>query len=666
MTASTAPSPWRAAAPWFLASLALRLLVALSFAEQPVWPAWDEAGYAARATAMAQLVTAWTRGEPADPQLLADAYGRGAWPPLHPALMGLVLAVWPSWWAARLVPLVASALTTAVVYVLAWRLAAGPSHGSSSGPSAVGSSPPSTGPKAGGAARWAALVHLLHPSFVAFSHLAWSESVYLLALLLVCERLCAAAELGGRSRFLAWCAGGAALGAAGLTRASVLVLWVVVALAFARRMPVGARARAAATIGVTALVVALPWLVALARQEGRLVPLSTTGGYNLLIGQLPDDAASSRAEAKRAAAREARRLAADRGWSDDQAARFLALERMREDPLAAAGRAGTRLLNLLAPESHARRHLSGVVYPPLLPGLLPPLSLLIVTLSFATWGCVLVGLLAPGAPLAGRDRRLLLLLAAAAAAPHLLTVASSRLGLPLLALLLPAAGAGLAHLLSNRRGVGASCGILVVSALAAAGWPQPPGASAWYREVRPGGRLADRMVLLVDPKLCPHLLVAPGSVGTLLAAAGTTGSGSLDADGEAPADGAAAAGSSVAASAAPQEPIAATSGYLALTVETVGPEEPWVALSCGPATVRYAPIRRERWRRPVPTGLAGVTAVWLGAEGVRPTPCDANWPVRWPLRGLTLDSGSSATPPPACRPPAGVGSTTPTPPPASE
>ncbi len=580
----------RAAARWTWgllgASLVLRLAVAIPVLTQPVWPSWDEAGYLAQGRAWAAVLASLAHGEAPDGLDLDDTYGRGVWPPLQPLLLGLAMALFGSHLiVARLVPLALSALTTPLVYRFGRQVA---------------------GERAG---RGAGLVHLLYPPFIGFSHLLWSETLFFLCLIAAASALAGLPKLEDpRRRLLAAAIAGVAVGLCGLSRAAVLPFLVLFPLWAALLGKGRERLRLAAAVIVLSALAVAPWLIWLYQREGRFVLFSTAAGYNLLLGQTPaaEEEDGNRRGRKEALNREVRFLAQSLDLSQDEAARRLALEEIRNDPRAAVGRALERARAMLAADTHLGRHLLQAAYPPLPRWPAGALWLLIQLSFLLVAALILRGLLDSSWPLAARLG--LLALAAAGAAPALLTVATPRMALPLLGLLLPAAGKGL-EASTSRQGRWLLGGLFGIGLLLTWASPPPIGAVSsyhattrrWLRAVTGDSGtenpalIGDRFALRASPEACAPLTVAAASEQTVIV------------------------GRSLLFEARLADPSAAIE----------------LLVSCNSQQgVRITPVTRRSWRSWQDTGLPGVEVMWLGGKDVTPTPLDPEWPVRHPVGGM--------------------------------
>ena len=401
----------RACLLWAAVSLAVRLLVLLALG--PMAPLYDEGGYVSRGRGFEAIYGHLLAFSAPPDSALDAAYGRGTWPPLHPMLLGMAFSLFGSSLAvARLLGTLLSSATTPVVFLVTRRIASLR------------------------AAHAAALLHVVYPSFVAFSHLLWSESVYILCLLLALLLVLVTLDTrSARLKTLLSAAAGAALGLSALTRAAALPLLFVLPLGllwFDLKSP-----RATLRAGLvfaTALLVLSPWLVALRRQEGHFVPISTAAGYNLVLGNNPWPGARGR-ELRRNIGR----VASEQGITRTQAERASAAGEIRRHPGAFVGRSVVRFRRLWASDEFAKRHLLSAIYPPLPAWMVWALLVVLISslgmfLTFALAGLTAIRI--------HRKGLLLVLLVAASCVPPVLTVSNTRMGLPLLALLLPIAGQG--------------------------------------------------------------------------------------------------------------------------------------------------------------------------------------------------------------------------------
>lgn len=346
------------------------------------------------------------------------------------------------------------------------------------------------------AALGAAAFLAFYPSWVAFSHLLWAETLLIPFLVFGFDRVLAAGEDGNRR---AAAAAGAALGLAALVRSTALLLlaascvWIL-----ARRGP---RAiPAAAALAVVAALVIAPWSIDASARAGRPVIVDTNSGWNLWSGNnehVPRDlqaiwsvgldpangvaqawAPSLRARgvdpafarvqpesAWRTAVpghRTAQGLSDAEAFAEDDAwFKRAALANIAADPGSFLSRVPRRLAAFWAPDFFLPRHLLRDWYGPVW----PPLAALLVLL---TWGTAAVPLIAgPAAMLSlprAPFRSLALLWVGASLAVHAVAYGHTRMHQPLVPFLVLAV-AGYAALGPGRRLAGAGR----VAAVAAAG-----------------------------------------------------------------------------------------------------------------------------------------------------------------------------------------------------
>ena len=376
----------------------------------------DERGYLGRARAAHWGMKRVLKGKSLGLQDVERWYGGGRWGPLYPGVLGAGFFFSDEQTAtARLIVSLVGALTTPLVFVLTRRIA---------------------GRRA---ACIAALFHAGYSGFVVFSHLLWSETFFIFLVLLtlfLAHGVQPGAPPGRNLR--AAIGSGVALGLAGLVRATILPFVVLLPLWLALRQRTARQRIAVAALALLACLGTLsPWLTWQYAMEGHFVPLSTTSNLNLFRGNRP--AAVSEADVAA--------YAEQSGADVDCVMRELALAEIKRDPGAWFARGLKRSLRgMWAPEVFVRTHLRLAVYPPL------PLAL--VALWFLGSLAVYLALVA----LAGFGFRLEMekldssgnLLLAMVLSSLIFTFATQtaapRIALVDLALMLPMAGHGAAHL----------------------------------------------------------------------------------------------------------------------------------------------------------------------------------------------------------------------------
>jgi len=439
------------------ASLVVRLVLLVAVGPGLI-PLYDEGEYFERGRAFSDALEDLAGFELPSERTIDRAYGRGIWPPGHPLLLGVAFSLFSeSTVTARLAVVLISSITTALVFLLTLSLAGRP------------------------AALGAAILHLLHPSLLAYSHYLWSETTFIFFLLLTVLALIRSGDTLSTQKQMLWTLlAGLSLGLAALTRAAALPLLVVVPvwMVASGRGSRAAWARVGLLLAVVVLVIS-PWQWLLQKREGHFVPLSSAAPYNLVLGNSPWPGKRGPRLHRRI-----RERAQELETTTSEAARMIALDQIKTDPGGFARRSLKRLRTLWGFDTFTLRHTFMVIYPP--------------QKSFALW-CLLCALLAAllittglagagivAGPLGSRQL-LPLLMAVALAVPPALTFSNSRMGLPLLALLLPVAGVGAVIFtrLSTRRLLAVG-GLVVAAAVSALTLPRPdplvwPGASSHYR-----------------------------------------------------------------------------------------------------------------------------------------------------------------------------------------
>ncbi len=330
----------------FFLSLLVRALLLFPVLKNHTPPKFDESAYFRRAVAFASAVEDLARFRAPQEKDRDAVYGKGIQPPFHPIWLSLgMLLLGKTVAVARFMVVLISALTTSLVFLLAGRLA---------------------GPRVG---LLAASLHLVHPSFLAFSHYLWSETTFIFLLLLALLLALRIPELPlSRSRTGLSILTGAALGCLALTRAAALLtIFIVPAWVFFRSKTTRAKIGGSAMILLATFVTMLPWELSLFRREGRFVPISTFTYRNLYFGHNPwkdlekqddDDQLGGRAQ------RTLKEYASTRSISAERAARELALKEIAARPAASVRIGIKEFLFLWTFDFFPLRHIVNAVYPP--------------------------------------------------------------------------------------------------------------------------------------------------------------------------------------------------------------------------------------------------------------------------------------------------------------
>jgi 4-amino-4-deoxy-L-arabinose transferase-like glycosyltransferase len=350
-------------------------------------------------------------------------------PPLYflfLALMGAVAG--PTWWvlAANLVQCIASCATALPVYRSALRI--------------------------GGvrAARIAAVFLLFDPTLIAFSHLLWPETLFLLAVAIVFDGV-----VGLDATQVRRAVGlGALTGAAMLLKPVFGIFTLVLAVDWLRRLGLVGALHLALIFGGTAAVVISPWVVRNQLRYGGSIVLENQGSYNLWSGNAKEGP-QVLAEWRRLDRdpRVRNRVATERG-----------MRAIREDPERFVEMSGRRALNFFGFEYFAVRHLAVGGYPEM------PRSALLVCFWIieAGWALALLSA-AVGLGPVSRDPTLRLVLIYALLFVALVStmVVTTRFRVPFTFVTAIAGGIGVDRLLRRRVGwrslVLAACAVAVLA-----------------------------------------------------------------------------------------------------------------------------------------------------------------------------------------------------------
>lgn len=433
----------------FLLSLAIRLAAWYAVAKSGVPPLYDEGSYLNRSLGAARVAYALVTGELPDHEDLDRWYGDGWYPPLFPLLLTgahLFPDDVPS--AARIVNVVFSSLTTVVLFLLVYQMT-----------------------QRRNIAMVTALLHAVYPSFIGYSHLLWSETVFSFFLLLAVAFVGAMSRASTTRRTHAFAMlAGTCLGATALIRAAAIplllavpiyVFWVCRRPARHRGMPAWLTAVAAVVITVT------PWqLVVLSRSNSGVI--TSASGSNFYMGNNPwvpmAVGASFVAETKP--------LVKQRLEHAQESPFRLALREIASHPVQTMLRSMARFRMLISPDYYVIRHAVRTVYPPM-----PSWGLLLLSLSCIVTYWLVVGLVIRGVVeprVWNQSEWLLLIVAMALAVGPILTVARSRYHQPILVVLLPFAAIGLCRLLrplARVRWVLGGCAFVIFLAISASALP---------------------------------------------------------------------------------------------------------------------------------------------------------------------------------------------------
>ena len=278
----------------------------------------------------------------------------------------------------------------------------------------------------------------LDPTLIAYSHLLWPETLFLI--LFTPALVCLLDSEGRPARQIM---AGLLLGAAGLVKA--IGFWLLLPLAWAASRPgLKPRVRLLLLTLAGALVVITPWTARNAAAYGRFLFIDATAGTNLYLGNTEAPPVSwDWGNFERSRVRQGRpRCATGDFIQRDRCEQRAAAAWIAGHPLAFARRAVTKWADLVNPTSFLVRHVRAGRYSGLPMSSIPPPWAMLVTLAaagpwmllalMAAWGIAL----APPCP----PRRLALALILALLALHALTFAMSRFRLPAVPILAAFAG----------------------------------------------------------------------------------------------------------------------------------------------------------------------------------------------------------------------------------
>lgn len=429
----------------FLLSLSVRALFVIPVLKNDTPPKFDEASYYRRAGAFHSILESLAHlrfPQEKDRDLF---YEHGIRPPFQSVVLSLgMLLAGKSVAAARLMMVFLSSLTTVLIFLFADKLA---------------------GPRAGLAASG---LHLVYPSFLAFSHYLWSETTYIFLLflsLLLVRTVLESRRTRIRIGFSVFL--GVSLGCLALTRsAALLPMFIIPGWLFWRSKGIRAGLVGPAVITAVMILTLLPWEYSLCSREKRFVVLWNQTYRALYTGQNPwvedakddvDDAVNNRVR------KTLKDYMRSRSMDVEGAARDLALKEISSHFGAFVSRGVEGALFLWTFDFFPLRHVVNAAYPPM-----PANAVFLTILVFAgsavfLYLAVLEGLMIKGPRL--EEKALLLVLIIGGAAPYVITFGNSRYNLPQIALLLPIAGFGLANL-KERQKAYVPVSILVIVGLA--------------------------------------------------------------------------------------------------------------------------------------------------------------------------------------------------------
>lgn len=290
----------------------------------------------------------------------------------------------------------------------------------------------------------ACAIAALYPTFVAFSHYFWSESLFALLVTLALSTAVLAEQR--RSSLGLVLFAGALFGLSALTREVGLVIagccglwWVAFAGPDGRVRALG---RATLLVG-SALLVVLPWTVRNYAELNHFVPISTIGWFTTAEGNLSVDSDPTVSYQKRRRSFINEYLQHPEEIARMQFARTRALEEIRSaGPLWFGKKLIRNLPPLLQPDSFLFYKLGMRAYGDVSLG-----SVRMLVLAHAVTYLGIVALAVMGASIVSRPapRHLLLLILSAVVLLHVATLANSRYRVPLMPFVISFAAFALSH-----------------------------------------------------------------------------------------------------------------------------------------------------------------------------------------------------------------------------
>ena len=403
-------------------------------------PVYDEDTYLRQSLGAAECVAAIARGEWPANESWDTWYGGAVYPPLFPLVLSLgTLFPMDTVSAARLVNVILSSVTTALVFLLVYKM---------------------TGDRK--TSVLAGLIHALYPSFIGFSHLLWTETLFGLVLLLGVLLNFAMFDATTPIRTVAYTLlAGVCFGALLLTRAAalppVIAIIVYVIWAWHRRRGLGGAILWLTFVATIALTV-VPWQLAMRSRSHRGL-LTSVNNMTLYMGNNP----WVLLELGSAFPVERKQLVIDSVANSGLTPGQLAMREIASRPGDTLLRALARFRMLISPDTWVVRHAVMVRYPPMpLWGLLL-LSIVCFGSFWLMLGLIIRGFCEPN--VLQSYRWFLIVVALSLAAGPILTVARSRYHQPILFILLPFAAVGAQYLfraISRKRAVAGLSSFLVL------------------------------------------------------------------------------------------------------------------------------------------------------------------------------------------------------------
>ncbi|MCL4303435.1 MAG: glycosyltransferase family 39 protein [Anaerolineae bacterium] len=410
----------------FIISLIIRLVFLEPLISHNAPEIWDAYNYFDRAVRLETILVGLLRGNLPSVEELASSFSN-VHPPMQHFVLSLGFLAFGSTLAVgRVMMVVLSALTTPLVYLV--------SKKATSERGAVN----------------AAVIFAIYPGFIHYSLRLFSETTYVFILFAMLYFALMSVEVTQpywKASFLAVVTG-FLLGVGVLTRATGLSWIVVVALGAGwYSVELKKRFLLPTLILISAGITLLPWEIVMSRVEGRFVPIVIGSDISLYNGNtpwLPEGYGEAFGVYKEQAARVAREYSQQHNIRLSEAYRTLALKEITGNPTQFLKRGFYKLRDLWSVDHQLVLYILMGGYPPINNQVAGLVFGVIVIGLFAFLALALWGLFNPAPAL--HYRGLIVSLVLAAIVVHFITLAHSRHNIPLLAVLLPAAGHGGAYL----------------------------------------------------------------------------------------------------------------------------------------------------------------------------------------------------------------------------
>lgn len=408
----------------FIFSLLIRMSLLIPVCKNNTEIKFDEKAYYSKADGFYSILKDLIKFKSPQPRDVKKAYGGGVRPPVHSLMLAIgFLFFGKSIFVARAIIAIISAMTTSLIFLLTTKLANNT------------------------AGIFASLIHLFYPSFLAFSHLLWSETTFIFFLILGAYLTILITENAViKKRIFYAVLLGIVLGLLALTRAAsmpfliIIPSWIFFSIKNKRDKII-----IPMIIVITFSFIISPWQYTLIKKEKRFVLFSTFSYRNLYIGnnQWVREGMQFNPQEESTQPRDTmREYARKHSIIKEQAAKELALEEITSHFGKFLKRSFNKSLLLWTFDFFPIRHLVNVVYPPM-----SDFFVLFISIIFAM-SYIFLFIFALKAffiqELQLKKKALFLVLVIAGMLPYIVAFGHTRFNLPQVALLVPMAGYGMA------------------------------------------------------------------------------------------------------------------------------------------------------------------------------------------------------------------------------